>query len=81
MATIKSLENEMFLPVIRFSNCGTYFYPHSTYCISESSCSDINTCTSHLMLSLSVEKERENKARKTVFRRQVTARPDAFIHI
>lgn len=27
----------MFLPVIHFSNCAAYFYPHSAQCISECS--------------------------------------------
>lgn len=59
MATAKSLENEIFLPVINFSNCGTF--------VSESSCSDRNACTSHRMLSLAMEKEREIKLRELLF--------------
>lgn len=69
----------MCLPVICFSNYGT-FTLIQLYCISETSCFSTDACTFHLMVPLSVEKGRENKVQETVFQRQISARPDAFIY-
>lgn len=55
------------------------FTPTQPSVFQNAHCCGINAQLFLLMLSLSVEKERKNKAQETLSR-HVTARPDAFIH-